>query len=218
MPTEPPLGSPEAIPGVYQRLAEDWDRRRTRELFELSWLERFRAALPPGAAVLDLGCGAGEPVARWLIEAGYRLTGIDIAEAMLAICRRRWPEGEWLQADMRGLDLGRRFDGIVAWDSFFHLTAEDQRAMFPTFGRHLEPGGALLFTSGPDAGEAVGAVEGVPVYHASLSPAEYALSMATSGLVVRAFIAEDPECNCHSVWLARRRLEGAEATLSLATR
>jgi SAM-dependent methyltransferase len=188
---------------TYEAHAEAWDRRRLRVLFERGWLDRFTALVPPGAPVLDLGCGAGEPIARYLIEAGHPLTGIDFTEAMLAIARRRFPGQEWLRADMRGLALGRRFGGILAWDSFFHLTPEDQRAMFPVFARHLAPDGALLFTAGPDAGEAFGTVEGDAVYHASLSPADYAAELESNGLIARAFIAEDPECDRHSVWLAR---------------
>jgi hypothetical protein len=76
--------------------------------------------------------------------------------------------------------------------------------MFPRFAAHLEPGGALLFTAGPAAGEAMGAVEGRPVYHASLSPGEYAGAMEAQGLAPRAFVAEDSDCAGHSVWLARR--------------
>jgi trans-aconitate methyltransferase len=116
--------------------------------------------VPAGIPILSLGCGAGEPVERSLIEAGHPLTGVDFSPEMLAIARRRFPACEWIEADMRGLQIGRRFGGIVAWDSFFHLTADDQRAMFPVFARHLAPGGVLLFTCGPAAGEAVGAVEG----------------------------------------------------------
>lgn len=94
--------SPDAIRDVYERAAEGWDRQRSRRLFERVWLERFSALVPPGAPVLDLGCGAGEPIGRWLIERGFRLTGVDLAEAMLSICRRRWPDGEWIRADRSG--------------------------------------------------------------------------------------------------------------------
>lgn len=80
--------------------------------------------------------------------------------------------------------------------------------MFPVFARHLAPGAPLLFTSGPDAAEAAGTVEGSPVYRASLSPAEYSGLMEANGLIARAFIAEDPDCDRHSVWLARRRPPG----------
>jgi ubiquinone/menaquinone biosynthesis C-methylase UbiE len=159
---------------VYEAGAVGFDRQRSRGLIERGWLERFRALLEPGAQVLDLGCGAGEPIAHYLVEAGFTVTGVDFSDAMLAIARERFPTQTWVHADMRGLDLGRQFGGIVAWDSFFHLTAADQRDMFPTFARHLVPGGALVFTSGPEAGEVMGTVEGRAVYHASLSPAEYA--------------------------------------------
>ena len=77
--------------------------------------------------------------------------------------------------------------------------------MVPRFAAHLAPGGALLFTAGPEAGEAMGTVEGAAVYHASLAPAEYAARLEAAGLDVRAFVAEDPDCGGHSVWLARRR-------------
>jgi hypothetical protein len=60
-----------------------------------------------------------------------------------------------------------------------------------------------MFTSGPDASEAIGSVEGRAVYHASLSPVDYAGLLEAEGLAVRAFVAEDPDCDGHSVWLAR---------------
>jgi ubiquinone/menaquinone biosynthesis C-methylase UbiE len=198
---------PDAIRGVYRRNAAAFDTRRTRILFERAWLERFLALAPPGAPALSLGCGAGEPVERFLIEAGRPLVGVDFSPEMLALARGRFPRQAWIEADMRDLDLGRRFGGVLAWDSFFHLTASDQRAMFAVFARHLEPGGALLFTCGPGAGEAVGAVEADPVYHASLSPAEYAALMEAHGILPRRFTAEDPDCGGRSVWLGRA--EGA---------
>jgi SAM-dependent methyltransferase len=196
-------GSPGAIRAVYEAKAGAFDRLRSRALFERPWLERFLALVSTGAPILDLGCGTGEPIARHLIAAGHPVTGVDASEAMLAIARDRFPDAEWLHADMRGLDLGRRFGGIVAWDSFFHLARDDQRAMFPVFARHLAPGGALLFTSGPQEGEAVGEVDGAPIYHASLSPSAYAGLLEANGLAVRAFVAEDADCDRHTVWLAR---------------
>jgi CubicO group peptidase (beta-lactamase class C family) len=45
---------------------------------------------------------------------------------------------------MRKLDLDTRFQGIIAWDSLFHLCPEDQRRMFPLFRKHSAPNAALL--------------------------------------------------------------------------
>jgi hypothetical protein len=66
-------------------------------------------------------------------------------------------------------------------------------------------GGSAASWPGPDAGEATGAVAGASVDHASLSPAEYAGCLEANRLVARAFVAEDPDCDRHSVWLARTR-------------
>ncbi|WP_417522506.1 class I SAM-dependent DNA methyltransferase [Marinovum sp.] len=195
---------PDATLAVYDETAAAYDAQRSRSLFEARWLARFAACLPEGGHVLDLGCGAGEPIARWFLAEGFRLTGVDFAPAMLEIARRRWPEVDWFQADMRVLDLGRRFDGIVAWNSFFHLTVEDQRRTIARIADHLAPGGVLLATVGPEEGEAQGEVSGRPVYHASLSPAGYALLLQDHGLRLTGFLAEDPECNSHSVLMARK--------------
>lgn len=194
---------PETTRAVYEAGAAAWDRARGRGLSERPWLERFLALAPPGP-VLDLGCGAGEPIAAWLMAQGRAVTGVDFAAPMLARARARLPEGEWVQADMRGLDLGRRFAGVLAWDSFFHLTIAEQRATIPRLAAHLSPGGALMFTSGAEEGTAEGAVDGRPLHHASLSPAGYAAALEAAGLQVRAFAAEDPACG-RTVWLARRR-------------
>lgn len=65
-----------------------------------------------------------------------------------------------------------------------------------------EIGRALMFTSGPADGEAVGVCCEEPLYHASLAPAEYERLLATNGFVVRAYAAQDPQCGGHTVWLA----------------
>ncbi|WP_299622424.1 class I SAM-dependent methyltransferase [uncultured Tateyamaria sp.] len=196
--------SPDQTRDVYERQAAAYDAKRSRALFEARWLARFSACLPTGARVLDLGCGAGEPIARWFIAEGFRVTGVDFAEPMLAIARARWPDGDWRHADMKQLDLAETYDGIIAWDSFFHLRPDEQRTCIAHMARHLEPGGSLLLTVGPKAGEASGTVGGEPVYHASLSPAEYVACLEQNGLRLTGFLAEDPETDKHSVLMARK--------------
>lgn len=195
---------PDDIREVYERRAEGYDANRSRAFFEARWLSRFADLVAPNARVLDLGCGAGQPIADWLIGEGFRLTGLDFSEAMLAIARRRRPHEDWRLGDMRSLDLDERFGGIIAWNSFFHLSPDDQRAALPRFARHLEPGGVLMVTVGPDAGEVLGQVEGEPVYHASLSAADYAANLEAAGLRMIAYMAEDPYCDHHSVLMARK--------------
>ena len=123
---------------------------------------------------------------------------------MLDIARARWPDGDWRQADMRALDLDQVFDGIIAWNSLFHLRPDEQRTCLAHLARHLAPGGSLLITVGPKAGEVTGTVGGETVYHASLSPAAYATCLEDNGLRLTGFLAEDPDTNAHSVLMARK--------------
>ena len=104
----------------------------------------------------------------------------------------------------RELALGRTFDAIVAWHSFFHLTPEAQRAMFPRFASHAASGGTLMFTSGPSAAVVLGEFEGEPLYHASLDPEEYRSLLAENGFVVLQHVIEDPACGGATVWLAQK--------------
>ena len=189
---------------LYERHADQYDRDRSRALPEKDWLDRFLALARPGGAILDIGCGMAEPIARYLFEAGFAVIGIDASPSLIAMCRRRFAQGEWRVGDMRELALDRRFDGLLAWDSSFHLTMADQRAMFPRFAAHALPGAPLLFTSGPSRGEATGSYCGEPLYHASLDPQEYEALLSANGFSVVAHVAEDAQCGHHTVWLARK--------------
>ena len=194
----------ERIITLYEENADAWDRMRGRDLFELPWLKRFAAILPERAELLDIGCGMGEPIGRWLIEQGYRLTGIDSSPSLIAKCRERFPGHEWIVSDMRALDLGRRFDGIVVWHSAFHLPPDHQRAMFPIFAAHSAPGAVLMFTSGDDEGVRIGEWLGEPLYQASLGPAEFEALLAENGFSAVESRPRDPECGDATVWLARK--------------
>ncbi len=195
----------DTIIDLYERHANAWDRLRGHGFIERAWIDRFHTALPPTPAVLDLGCGSGQPIGGYLIGRGVDLTGVDASPALIALCRERFPERNWVVADMRGLDLGRTFDGLIGWNSVFHLTPRDQRAMFPVFQRHTAKGGLLLFTSGTEEGEAVGEFEGEPLYHGSLDADEYRTLLDQHGYELLAHIAGDPDCGGQTVWLAKRR-------------
>ncbi|HNT98581.1 MAG TPA: class I SAM-dependent methyltransferase [Elusimicrobiales bacterium] len=193
---------PGDVCGKYEKIAGWFDANRGRQLMEREYLEAMTARLPEGGSVLDLGCGSGEPLAGYFIRKGFKVTGVDGSPAMIALCRERFPSMEWLVGDMRGLALGRRFDAVLAWDSSFHLSMDEQRAMFPVFGAHLKPGGCLLFTSGPSAGDITGAIQGEEFPYSSLDAAEYRRLLAEQGLNVVLHRVEDPACGGHTVWLA----------------
>lgn len=206
-PEDPVARAAADVTGLYTRHAALWDRVRGADLrVEAGWMARFMDLLPPAGRVLDLGCGTGQPLGARLLGEGFEVTGVDASAPAIERARERFPAGTWICADMRGLALAATYDGLLAWDSLFHLTAADQEAFFSVLGAHAAPGAVLMFTSGPDAGTAMGEFGGDPLHHASLSPAEYRRRLSAEGFDVLEFRPEDPDCGGHTVWLARRRL------------
>jgi hypothetical protein len=114
------------------------------------------------------------------------------------------PDQEWIVGDMRSLALGRRFDGVLAWDSFFHLGHEDQRTMFGIFAAHAAPAAILMFNAGFGHGEAVGSYRGDPLYHASLDASEYEALLAQFGFELIEHSINDPAKGGRIFWLARK--------------
>ncbi|MBV8841931.1 MAG: class I SAM-dependent methyltransferase [Bryobacterales bacterium] len=102
--------------------------------------------LPAHAQVLDLCCGDGR-LAALLVRSGFRVTGVDGSEKMLAFARQRCPEARFLLADARSLDLPPRFHAAVSsFDSLNHImTARDLGRVFCSVWRLLRPGGLFVF-------------------------------------------------------------------------
>lgn len=102
-----------------------------------------------GGSVLELGSGTGHKLIPIAAD-GHPCTGLELSPAMLAEARRkaaeRGVEVEWVQGDMRELDLGRTFDlVIIAANSLLHLqTSEELVGCLRSVRRHLAPGGRLV--------------------------------------------------------------------------
>lgn len=189
---------------IYKKHARAWTELRGNFLYEKAWLDHFLARIPQHSKILDLGCGSGKPIADYLIQHDHKITGVDSSDVMIEMARQNFPEQLWLQADMRTVELDQKFNAILAWDSFFHLTPDDQRQMFSQFVRFAQQGTVLMFSSGPSHGEAIGDLFGDALYHASLAPEEYRALLKQSGFKVIKMVAEDVECTGHTVWLIQK--------------
>jgi SAM-dependent methyltransferase len=115
---------------------------------------RAMAAAAIGGPILELGCGTGR-VLLPLAQAGFEITGLDLAPHMLERCRAKLqaepPEVRarvrLLEADMTSFELGSRFALItVPFAGFQHLrTVEQQLACLERCRTHLLPHGRLVF-------------------------------------------------------------------------
>ena len=105
---------------------------------------------------------------------------------------------------MRRMPLNETFHGLIAWHSFFHLKPEDQRPLFATFARLAAPRRAADVHQRDHTGEAIGELEGQPLYHGSLDRQEYRDLLEANGFEVVRYVEWDEECGRANVWLARR--------------
>jgi GrpB-like predicted nucleotidyltransferase (UPF0157 family)/predicted TPR repeat methyltransferase len=147
--------------------------------------------LPPGAAVLDLGCGTGVPVARALATR-FAVTGVDLSPRSIALARRNVPAATFLQADMSALDFpAESFDAVVAFYSIIHLPRDEHLALLRAIASWLRPGG--LFIAALGAGESDDWYEddwlGAPMYWSHFDGAANIRLVEATGL--RLLRAED---------------------------
>lgn len=111
-----------------------------------SWLRRLTESLPPGAAVLDLGCAAGVPVAAEL-AATYRVTGVDISPEQIGQAARNVPDAEFVCADARAVTFpDGHFDAAVSLYTFDHIPRQEHHLLLGRLHQWLQPGGLLLLS------------------------------------------------------------------------
>jgi SAM-dependent methyltransferase len=131
----------------YQYRADDAEAGRYAP-----WLERLLGLLPPAAAVLDLGCGCGVPVARTLADAGHHVTGVDISAVQVGRARALVPAGTFIQADATRVEFeDDSFDAIVSLYALIHMPLAAQPGLLRRAARWLRPSGWLLAVTGQQA-------------------------------------------------------------------
>lgn len=106
--------------------------------------------VPAGSTVLDAGCGTGRVAIR-LAERGFACVGVDIDASMLEVARSAATRLHWVQADLSELDLGERFDLVVAVGNILPLVAEGtEAAVLSHLAAHVKDGGVLVTGYGLD--------------------------------------------------------------------
>lgn len=146
----------------FGRNARDWENLYTKP-WKLNHVvlanrrrvgvEKIAQYVAAGARILDAGCGAGL-VALDLVQQGFYVYGVDIAQSMLELCQKRFDEAG-IAPDryvFSQVDAGRAnfmygsFGGIVALGFLEYQV--DEVAVLQQFNRFLEPRG-ILVVSGP---------------------------------------------------------------------
>lgn len=188
----------------YDHIAEAW-HASGRAFTSKKYVDLLLCRLEPGALVLDLGCGTGEPVARYLIERGFRLVCVDESAGMLEVARRVVPEAELIRADMLDLELNEQFAAAIVWDSLFHVERTRHREVFEKLSALLSPGGLLLFSAG-GSGHAgfTSEMHGRTFFYSAHEPEETLRLLTSSGFEVELCEEDDPSSKGHIAVVARK--------------
>ncbi len=90
----------------------------------------FEDYLPPGAAILDAGCGSGRDSRKFMID-GFDVRAFDGSEKMVAHCRKFMGD-RVVQADFSQYESDIQFNGIWACASLLHVPRSE---LAPTINR-----------------------------------------------------------------------------------
>lgn len=109
----------------------------------------FNRYLRPGTDILDLGVGGGRTT-PWLMQRARRYVGVDYAEAMIEVCRKRFPDAEFQVADAARLDEfeDNSFDAVVfSFNGIDCLYPDaDRAACLSECARLVRPGGIFVLS------------------------------------------------------------------------
>ena len=146
-------------------------------------VREWARSFPPGAAVIDLGCGAGFPITEVLVLEGLNVYAIDASPSFVEAFRRNLPGVPVAcEAVEDSTFFNRTFDAALAWGLMFLLPAEEQRRLIQRVAGILVPGGRLVFTSCPEPFVWNDAMTGLE--SRSLGAVEYRSQLTAVGLLM----------------------------------
>lgn len=193
---------------AYDQIAEIYFRRFGESEIRQFWLDQLIARLPAGVRVLDLGCGAGLPVARDLRDRGFVVTGIDGSARQIELARRNVPGANFVQADMTSAEFAAAsFDAVTAFYSITHIPRDLHSELFLHIASWLQPGGILLASLGAEAAaDWTGEWLGTEMFFSQHDAATNVRLIQETGMVVeRAEIVAQDDEDAKFLWVIARK-------------
>lgn len=188
----------------YDSIAEDWHASRTG-FSARKYVDLVFSKLKPGAKLLDVGCGTGVPIARYLINNGFQVVGIDQSAGMLTIARRVLPTAQLIQANICDLELKEHFAAVIAWDSVFHIERSHHREIYRRLYHLLQPGGWLLLSAGGSGDQGfTSEMFGQSFFYSGYDPDETLRLLQGESFDVEVCEQDDPSSRGHIAIVARR--------------
>jgi|SRR6218665_791893 len=153
----------------YNKIADTWAAARSNAIVNQPIID-FAGKIKAKGNILDIGCGTGLPVAKYLSEQKKAVVGIDASDRMIAIAQsNKIKNAQFISCDFFDFSPVERFDGVIAWDSLFHFPKKRQKEIYEKVYHWLQPVGYFLFTHGKEADEHTDKMFGQQFYYSCLS-------------------------------------------------
>jgi len=110
-----PRKKSETVRKGYNKIASIYHEQRNKYKNK-PLLKKFSKQLTKGSGIIDFDCGAGIPVAKFLTDEGYNVTGIDFSEDMVKLTRKNVPDAKFKKMDITNMKFKTdSFDGAVSF-------------------------------------------------------------------------------------------------------
>lgn len=191
----------------YEAVASEFMARRQSHI-GIATVRSWARSLPPGASVLDLGCGHGVPISMALIDDGFVVYGVDASPSLTAAFQCRFPHAHVAcEAVEDSRFFGRTFDGVIAIGLLFLLPREVQRHLIGKVAQTLNPGGRFLFTSPVQVCTWIDKLTGRQAQ--SLGVEAYRAALADSGFAMASERLDEGDNHYYDAYLSLARSSAA---------
>lgn len=186
----------------YNKITEQWDDFRKKTQINPCIVD-FAGLLKPNARILDIGCGTGYPISKYLDDKGFSVTGIDISEKMIEKAMElKLNHATFLTTDFLDFAPTEAYDAVIAFDSIWHIRHSAQEGIYKKIASLLHCGGYLLFSHGRTDGEVTGTMFGETFYYSALDAERVHSLLKENGFrVISSFKDYNEAITGHREWL-----------------
>lgn len=192
----------------YDHIADQWHANGREASYinrVLGYVDLVLEGLDTGAKVLDLGCGTGVPISRYVVRKGFRVMGVDESQKMLDIAKKEVPEAEFIRDNMVDVQLPDGFAAAIAWDSIFHVARKCHSHIFKKLAKSLESGGRLLLSVGGSGADSFSSeMFGHTFFYSGHEPEVTRRLLEAAGFRIDVWEVDDPSSRGHIAVVARR--------------
>lgn len=136
---------------TYNNIAKKYEEEYGNDLSDTPYIDSFLEETD-GKKILDIGCGTGT-LSEYIANKGFNVDAIDFSEEMLKIARSKIKNVNFIQMDMRNVNIDEKYNGIMLAYSLFHISKKEVKEVIPKYYDLLKENGTMLIILQEGEGE-----------------------------------------------------------------